>query len=76
MAQEVKPLSGDRVSDLVAYLLQLPQDARVDVLKVRENGGYDGGYHVESSSINDEDLYYFEGYGEYPKPYLEIGIKP
>ncbi len=78
MTNEIKPLAGNTVADLVAYLQQLPPDCRVDTLNVT-----DGGYQGDSTSwkyLDNSDLYYSAPWvsssdGKSFPGYLEIGNK-
>ena len=73
---EIKPLAGNTVADLIAYLQQLPSDCRVDVLKA-EYHSYQG-YSVNFGFIDNSNLYYsapWEYKGKSHQGYLEIGEK-
>lgn len=65
---EIKPLAGNTVADLVAYLQQLPPDCRVDCLREEDCGDWGTGYN--SLPILNSDLHYHNGKNE---SYLEIG---
>lgn len=52
---ELKPLAGNTVADLVAYLLQLPQNT---IVRCLEENCRSYAVSVDTKQIDDDDLYY------------------